>query len=283
MALIGLLAVATAAAIDASRLETADALFKSSRPAEAQAAYEAIVKQDPQNFTAHTRLGVLALRRDDAEQAISHLEKAVALNPKHAETHRTLGDAYGRAAQKKGIFGGLGLGKKCLASYEKAVELDPKNVDAHASLFEFYRQAPGFAGGSTEKALAAAATVKQLDPARGRVLFAMYHVGEKKFDLALAELDEALNTNPDDYAALYQVGRLAALTGHFVERGITSLRRCLELTPPPNSPGHAPARWRLGQLLEKKNDRAGARAAYEAAVKLDPNFNPAVESLRKLK
>ena len=92
-----------------------------------------------------------------------------------------------------------------------------------------------------------------------------------------------LKTNPDDYTALYQIGRLAALTGQFVDRGIASLRRCLELTPPPGPQSHAAVHWRLGQLFEKKNDRAGARAAYEAALKLDPNFAQAVEALKKLK
>jgi predicted negative regulator of RcsB-dependent stress response len=51
----------------------------------------------------------------------------------------------------------------------------------------------------------------------------------------------------------------------------------------PNTPGRAPTQWRLGQLLERKNDSAAARAAYEAAVKLDATFTPAIEALKKLK
>src|SRR6185436_8791130 len=195
-------------------------------------------------------------------------------------------EAYGRSAQKAGLVSKYGFAKKCLASYQKAVELDPKSVEAHNNLFDFYRQAPGIAGGSTEKALVEAAAIKQLDPARGRLAFATFYVGEKKYDRALAEFDAVLKTNPEDYVALYQIGRLAALTGQFVDRGIASLRRSLELpvpSTPPNTPGHAAAQWRLGNLLEKKSDLAGARAAYEAAVKLDPNFAPAAEALRKLK
>ena len=110
-------------------------------------------------------------------------------------------------------------------------------------------------------------------------------MGEKKFAEAFAEFDEVLKTSTDDFAALYQIGRLAATTGQFIDRGVTSLRRCLELPAPttPNIPGHAAAQWRLGQLLEKKSDVPGARAAYEAAVKLDPSFTPATEALKKLK
>lgn len=271
------------AAVEQSRLDAADALFKGGKPAEAQAAYEAILKEDSSNVIAHIRLGVLALRRDDADAAIHFLEKAAKLAPTNSEVQRILGDAYGRAAQKKGIFGGLGLGKKCLAAYQKAVELDPSSVDAHGKLFDFYREAPGFAGGDAEKAAAEAAAIRKLDAWRGRLAFATLYVSQKKYEAAVGEFDAVLKEKPDDYNALYQLGRMAAMTGQFVDRGIVSLRRCLELTPPSGAPGHAAAQWRLGQLLEKKNDRAGARAAYEAALKLDPNFTPAADALKKLK
>jgi tetratricopeptide (TPR) repeat protein len=136
-----------------------------------------------------------------------------------------------------------------------------------------------------DKALAEAATIKKLDAMRGRLCFATLYTVDKKFELALAEFDEVLKVTPDDYAALYQVGKLAAVSGQYLDRGLASLRHCLELPPPasPNTPGYPAANWRMGLILEKKNDPAGARAAYEAALKLDPKFSPAVDALKKLK
>lgn len=277
-------ALAAATPADPSATAAADQLFRTSgKSLEAQKAFEALAAADPKNLTAQLRLGALALRRDDPDAAITHLEQAIQLAPTHSEAHRILGDAYGRAAQKKGIFGGLGLGKKCLAAYEKSVALDPRNVDARASLFEFYRQAPGFAGGSEEKAAAQVAAIRPLDAWRGRVLAATLFVSKKQYDAALAEFDAQLAATPDDYGAHFQIGRLAATTGQFVARGLTSLRRCLELTPPAGSPGHAIVHWRLGNLHEKKNDKPAARAAYEKSLALDPTFTPAKESLAKLK
>jgi tetratricopeptide (TPR) repeat protein len=250
---------------------------------EAQAALEQLAAAEPKNVEAKKQLGELAFRRGDAEKAVAYYEQVVQLEPKSSPLARRLGEAYGFAAQKAGVLSKWGLAKKCLAAFQRAVELDPQNVDAHYSLFDYYRQAPGVAGGGTDKALAEAAAIKRLDAARGRIAFATVYAEEKQFDRALAEFDEVLKTNPDDYVANYQVGRLASVTGQFVERGLVALRHCLELTPTPGFPPHAAVQWRLGTLLEKKNDKAGARAAYEAALQLDPKFSAAAEALKKLK
>lgn len=286
----GLLAAVSALAAEPPTLDAATTLFRTrGKSAEAQAAFEAIAQADPKNHSAHYHLGLLALRRDDPEQAVAHFDRALALAPDNPDATKSLGDAYGRSAQKASVFKQLGFAKKCLAAYERAVALAPDRADFHQSLFEYYFQAPGFAGGGKDKAVAEAAVIKKLDPNAGRLAFARLYIAEKKFPEAFAQFDEVLATRPDDFVALFQIGRLAALTGHNLDRGIAALRRCLELesptTPdsPPNSPTHTHVHWRLGNLLEKKNDLPAARAAYESALKSDPNFTPAKESLAKLR
>ena len=272
------------AAIDPAQFAAARALFNErGKSAEAQQAFEKIAAADPSCAEAQDFLAQLALRRNDAEKAVAYAEKAVALAPDKADYQHTLGDAYGSSAQQASIFSQFGLAKKCLAAYQRAVTLAPGSVEFHQSLFDYYRQAPGLAGGGSDKALAEAAIIKQLDALRGRLAFAALYVADKKYDQAIAEFDEVLKTSPDDYAALYQVGRLAATTGQFLDRGLASLRRCLALTPGKNDPSLAAAQWRIGNILEKQGDNSGARTAYEAAVRLDPKFTPAADSLKKLK
>jgi Tfp pilus assembly protein PilF len=133
-----------------------------------------------------------------------------------------------------------------------------------------------------EKARAQAEEIKKLDASRGRAAIAGLYAAEKKNDLAFAEFEDALKDNPDDYSALYQFGRLAAITGERMDRGLEALRKCLTLTPPEGQHGQAAAHWRIGLILEKKGDQAGARAAYEAALRSDPKFSQAAESLKKL-
>ena len=273
------------AAVDPVQLTAARALFNErGKSAEAQKAFEAIAAADAKCADAHFFLAQLALRRSDGDAAIAAAEKAVALAPDNADYQHTLGDAYGSAAQKASVFSQFGLAKKCLAAYQRATTLAPDNVSFHQSLFEYYRQAPGIAGGGFDKATAEAAIIKKLDPMTGRLAFATLYTVEKKYDQALAEFDEVLKTAPDDYNALYQVGKLAAVSGQYLDRGITSLKRCLELTPPTvNSPGPAAEQWRMGMILEKKNDPASARAAYEASLQADPTFTNAATALKKLK
>jgi tetratricopeptide (TPR) repeat protein len=273
------------AAVDPAQLDTARALFRDrGKSLEAQQAFEKIAAADPTNAEAQNFLAQLAMRRDDTDKAVAYAEKATTLAPTNALYFRTLGDTYGNAAQKAGVFSKFGLAKKCLAAYQRAAEIAPNDLAAHQSLFEYYRQAPGVAGGGTDKALAEAAIIKKLDPMAGRISFATLYTIEKKYDQALAEFDEVLKTAPDDYAALYQVGKLAAVSGQHLDRGLASLKRVLELTPPtPTSPTHAAAHWRSGQILEHKKDTAGARAAYEASLKADPKFSNAADALKKLK
>ena len=280
-----LLACATSlAAVDPAALAAALALFNErGQSAEAQKAFEALAATDPKDADVNFFLGQLANRRSDPEKAVNYFEAAVAAAPTEGRHHHGLGDAYGRNAQKAGLLSKFGLAKKCVAAYERAVALEPANLDFRLSLFEFYRQAPGIAGGGVDKATAQAAAIKDLDADRGRLAFATLYVGQKRYAEALAQFDEVLQVSPDDYAALYQVGRLAALTGEYLDRGLTALRRCLELpVPPPHAFGHAAAHWRIGAILEAKQDLPGARAADETAVKLDPKVAAAADALKKL-
>ena len=270
------------AALDPAAFKAAVELYQQRKQPEAQKAFEALAAADPQNADIQFYLGRIALQRGIPEMAVAALEKAVALSPNDSRFHHRLGDAYGRSAQKAGVFSKMGLAGKCRTAYEKAVELDPKNLDARSSLMNYYQQAPGIAGGSKDKALGQAQEIKKLDAARGRQALASVYAADKKYDLAFAEYEEVLKATPNDYAALFQTGRLAANSGERLDHGLTVLRQCLTMPPPEGQPGHAAAHWRIGFILEKKGDKAGARAAYEASLKLDPKFSQAIESLKKL-
>jgi len=267
---------------DQALRDQVDVLFKQRQWPEAQALLEKAVAAAPQDAEIQGLLGQVYLTRGNANGAVAALEKAAALAPQSSEYQRMLGDAYGVSAQKAGMLGKMGWARKCKTAYEKAVELDPKNLDARWSLMEYCRQAPSIVGGGLDKAYAQAEEIRKIDPNRGRVALATLYMSDKKAVEAFGLFDEALAADPDDYTTLYQLGRLSAMSGQRIDQGIANLRRCLTMQPPTGQPGHAPVNWRIGNLLEKKGDKDGAKAAYEAAVAIDPNFVQAIEALRKL-
>jgi tetratricopeptide (TPR) repeat protein len=187
------------AAVDADALAGARTLYETGQMTNAQQAFEKLATRDPKDAEVNFYLGELALWRNELPQAVVRFERCVAIAPQVSRYHHRLGDAYGRSAQVASVFSALGFARKCLAAFRRAVELDPNNLDARSSLFMFYRGAPALIGGGADKAAAEAATIKKLDPERGRVVFAALYVSQKKYDRARAELAES---KPLDLAAV---------------------------------------------------------------------------------
>ena len=271
-----------ALALDPALRDNVDARFKQRQWPEAQALLERATTAAPNDAEAWVRLGQVFQQVGNPDRAVEAMERAAVLAPANSDYQRQLGDAYGFAAQKAGMLSKMGWAKKCKAAYEMAVALDPRNLDARWSVMEYCRQAPGFVGGGMDQAYAQAEEIRKLDANRGRIALATLYVAEKKMVEAFGLFDEALKSDPDNYTTLYQLGRLSAMTGQRLDQGIDNLRKCLTLPQPAGQPGAAPVNWRLGNILEKKGDKAAAKAAYEAAIAIDPGFVPALESLRKL-
>ncbi len=262
--------------------ESALTLYHAKDYPAAQTAFEKIAAAEPENAEAHFYLGVLAHKRRDNEEAVRELERATELAPKNSEYFTELGGAYGTAAKNAGLLASLSWAQKCAAALEKAVQLDPNNLTARNGLVSFYREAPPIAGGGTSKAYAQAEEIRKRDLAMGSAILGQLYLSEKKYAEAFAVYEAVLAVRPDDYQALYLIGRAAAETGVNLDRGEQALRRCLELPPGPGEQGRAAVQWRLGRLFEKRGDLAAARAAYEASLQSHPGFQQAADSLAKL-
>ena len=111
--------------------------------------------------------------------------------------------------------------------------------------------------------------------------FASLYLGEKKYDQAFGQFEDILQAEPDDYATLYGLGKLAIASQQRLDQGLAAFKRCLELTPKPGQAAHDAAWSRIGQIYELKGDPAAARAAFETALKLNPDSKFAVEGLKR--
>ena len=263
--------------------EQARTLYAAKRYPEARAVLEKLVAAEPNNAEAHYYLGDLAEKRGDMDEAVKQYEQATTLAPKNVHYLLDLAGAYGASAQKASMLFKLGPAKKCGECLEKAVALEPDNLEARQARFSFYRAAPGFVGGGHDKAAAEAEEIRKRDPILGAYVLGQIYLDEKKVPEAFALYEEALKKAPDNYAVLYGLGRTAAQTGQQLDRGEQTLRRCLALTPGPSDPPLEAVHWRLGNIAEKKGNKAAARTEYETALKIQPGFKQAAESLAKLK
>ncbi|MDB6127800.1 MAG: Tetratricopeptide repeat protein, partial [Verrucomicrobia bacterium] len=270
------------AAISPEKIENVRGLVRDHKLAAAESASDALIAANPADPEARALLGSVLMAKGDADPAVEAYEKAAELAPMSGEYQRQLGDAYGFATQKAGMFSKMSWAKKCRIAYEKAVELEPTNIEARNSVMTFYQQAPSMMGGGLDKAYAQASEIRKLDATRGHIAYATLYAGEKKYSDAFTELDEVLKASPDHYLALYQFGRLTAISGERIDQGMDALKKCLALPPPPGSPNHDAAHWRRGNLWEKKGDKKAARAEYEAALAVNPNFPQAIDALKKL-
>ena len=102
-----------------------------------------------------------------------------------------------------------------------------------------------------------------------------------------AELDrviaDAEKNVPDNLNPEFQAARAILESGGDAARAEKYLRHYLEQEPEAGYPRVSRAHYRLGQALAKQGKNADARAEYQAAIKLEPDFKPAQDELARLK
>ena len=250
-------------------------------------------------------------------QAGNEFEKAIKAAPDEAVYHFWFGRATGEQAQRANPIRQPGLARRVKGEFEKAAQLDPTYIAPREGLLRFYIAAPGFLGGSVDRARMEADAIMKLNTWRGGLAhsnvalaakdtaalvtaneklvaeypdsvtpyFSLFNVQlvRRQWAAAWSQVDKLEKLRPELPTIRYAIGRAAAESGEQLDRGEASLRKYLDHTPKPNEPSLAAAHWRLGMIAEHRGDKAAARQAYEAASKLDPNFKAAKEALARVK
>jgi tetratricopeptide (TPR) repeat protein len=281
--LAGLAGLTTARA-DTGSLDAAIGLFKNHRVPEAREILVTLAAREPDNIQALWYLGRADTLMQRREEAILVLEHAMRLAP---GDHHILAD-YGSAcllrASELGVsFKGIGYARRGRDALEHAVQLAPDEIAYREGLVEFYKHAPAIVGGGLAKAYDQAAEIARRNPLRGGIIKASIQAYDRHFAEARATCEEALRTDPDNYLALYTLGRIASESGEGLEQGEQALRHCLHLQPAAQEPDIAGVHFRLGLIAEKSGRPADARAEYQTALQLEPAFQQAIEALARLK
>jgi tetratricopeptide (TPR) repeat protein len=276
----------------------------------------AVAQQDSVRARDAYMQGRSAVQQRKIDDAVKLLERAVMLDADNYEYRMWLGHAYSRQIASVNFMKKAVVARKAGAEYNKAVELAPTSIDAAEARLEFFMEAPGMVGGGTDKARAEAARIATLSKYRGRLAAAKLAAHEKdfagaereyralvtqypdsgsavvalatflqthnRFDDAFDVVDRRLARVPDDTSAIYQLGRVAALSGQRLTAGEAALRRFLSMVAGKDTLNRANAHYRLGMIREKMGDTASARAEYASALKLFPALEAASNALKKL-
>jgi tetratricopeptide (TPR) repeat protein len=214
------------------------------------------------NAIAQSNLGNVFLKQGDVDEAISHFQTALQINPKYALAEGNLGDALLR----KGRI------DEAISDFQTALRLNPNFPDAYNSL--------GYAllgKGRIDEAILDFQTALRLKPnfpdawnSLGSALFEKGAVNE-----AISAFQQALRLKPDYADAYENLGMALTLQGN-IDGANADYQKALQLDP-----GSATAWYNLGNALLREGDVDDAISDYDQALQINPNHAKAWDNLGK--
>jgi tetratricopeptide (TPR) repeat protein len=261
------LAVASASLAMAQKPGVEDAwkLIAQGKNEQAVALLRGLIESEPRNADARLLLGSVLMEVGQRAESIAQLREAVRLLPESAEAYNALGEAhnaFGQAAAARPQF-------------ERAVALDPRHAQAQLNLGDVLVQLnePSLAIPHLDEAIRLFG--RKPDAAYAYYLRAKIHSDGGDAGKAVSELQQAIELRPDFAEAWSDLGsarkRLLDDDG-----ALTAFRRAVAL-----SPEDAVAQYRLGAALLDTGAVHEAAEHLEAAVRLDPKNQSALNALQR--
>ena len=222
--------------------------------------WRAAITANPLAWLAHNNLGSALFEQGQTDEAISHFQRALEIEPGFAKAHYNLA----------GILRDRGQVDEAAVHFQRALEIQPEYSMAHYNLGEIFRQK-----GRLDEAIVHFRRAVQIRPeyadAHNGLGVTLLRKGQK--DEAIVHLQQALEIRPDraeDHnnlaGVLWQQGR--------VQDAIMHYQKALALRP-----YYALAHHNLGKLLQQGGQVREAIAHYRRALEIQPDFAAARGSL----
>ena len=308
------LVVASAAARPAEPSPTA--LLAAGRVDDAVRLLRARTAASPNDAEAFHLLARAYYEEERWDDAIHASERANALQPENSNYHMWLGRADGLKAEHSNFFTAARMVGRIRREFERAVELDGSNVEARSNLAEFYIEAPGFMGGSPDKARMQAEKIAPLNapvsmwvlarlaekndsPEEAERYFraaieashgsagtwidlASFFRRTKRYDEMEKAIQQALAAEHKRSVDLYDAASLLTRAGRNFTLATQLLHQYIDSTDPSEDAPIPLAHYLLGTILEKQGDPKGAAAEYQAAIALAADYRDPKEALKRL-
>ncbi|MDP2876770.1 MAG: hypothetical protein Q8O00_11340, partial [Holophaga sp.] len=164
---------------------------------------EAQLKADPRNALALAAKSQSLTSQQRFGEALAAAESALSIQPRLPDAILARGLARAGTAVQQRNFSSLRHASGALDDLESATQADGRLLTAWMSLTLAYQQLPGILGGSTRKALACAAKLKAVNPARGELLQGMVLSMDGRWHQAEPCFQRALSLAPADPEVVY--------------------------------------------------------------------------------
>ncbi len=304
----------------ADELEEARGLVEAGSFEEARGILEGAIEVPSQRAQGLVLLTEALNGLEEYEEGVKTGEEAVELLPESSEAHLQYAVALrikmSNVGKMKAMFT-VGTYKKEL---QRAIDLDPGNVDALTEEVGYLGNAPGIAGGDLDKAREKAQELRKYDERAAAQMLAQIEMNDGHPDKAIKALEELVEATPDDWlsrfqlammlqgeeryqdadlqfaavvdgddrrlslGALYQQARTRVLGKYDQEKAVELLKEYAKLPAADLTglPSASSAHWRMGNAYEQLNRKPDARAAYQTALRLDPENKEAKKALKSL-
>ena len=187
--------------------------------------------------------GRLKFEQGKFEEAIPIYEKAITADDQVAKYFAAIGTSRIMLANQGNPMITYPMILKAIENYNHALVLDPDQVEAHIGLARFYSNAPAIVGGSMPRAREHADAILKSIPRLAYIEHAEISKKEKDFAKAAGYFEKAIQNATSPKPML-----------HYLK----------------------------GDAYQKSNDIEQAKAAYEAALKIDPELKQAKTALESL-
>ncbi len=226
--------------------------------------------------------GRAELEAGKANDAVTWLEKAVALNPKSAAHHEGLGLALRAVASQSNMFAQMRIGPRMKAELEEAVQLDRTLIDARNALLDLFAQAPAAMGGSVDNAREQGAEILKVNAVRGHIAYGRIAELEKDYATAEKEYLAAIAARPDSEVAYGAAGGFYRRRERWGDAITMHQKQLAAMPKDPSLTRLSNTHYNLGLALQRSGRPDLAKPEFRAALVANPGNENATKALGSL-
>ena len=235
------------------QLNEAISLLQRQEFAAAHAAFQALLKRQPRNFDVLHLGGIAAVQAGHAEEGVTLIRRALAINPRHADAYSN----YGSTLIRLGRYG------EALASLDRGLALNPKAPNLHHNRGVALKRLRRLEDAILAFDCAIAAQPDHPEAHNERAGALMDH---GKLGDALAGYERALSLTPESAGFMVNVAMVLCLLGRHAEV-LPMTERALRIKPDDTG-----ARIARTEALLSLGQPAEGLATIDAALKINPGL-----------